>query len=610
MSGQPSSVELSFLERDGRHLGSLKIAAVTPGVQPAIVVLADDEARRWHEQPVQLLEGVSYDYELRTTVPGGQLRVGAARPSRLYGGDVERGRIEPGAYTGVLTLVLENSAGVSLSAIALEVRSVKLGYRDDYRNMLDDISSIAMQLLVDLRAPSSTWLAPISNTDPPSLVQRFFFIRKIVMGGELRGAVARVSANPHEVMRHETSLQSIQRRLRPSGRLASQLSAGTPRIKVPKDHPIFGRAATLPLQVIATDSVLTRDTPENRFVKFALSSFASTISEIEDVLRRSENDEYRQVIAQCREVRDEVVTLSRQPPLMEIDGNIKFLPLGSAVLQRRSGYREILKAWLQYNLSARLNWDGGEDVYLGGKRDVATLYEYWVFFQLLATARKVFEFSVASTASLLEAATEGLTLRLKSGNNLAFYGKTRSDGKLMNVRFSYNRSFTRRSNPTGDAERSYPLGGSWTRTMRPDYTISFWPEALAEDDAESSEMMMHLHFDAKYRIDRLTQIFGGSNLDDTDGLDDQFEAGGSKTAKRDDLLKMHAYRDAIRRSVSAFVIYPGEMNLRWREYEEILPGLGAITLSPGNPEGCALIECFLTDSAELAMRRFEAGTAS
>ena len=606
MSQQPSSVELSFLERDGRHLGTLKIAAVTAaGVQPAIIVLADDEARRWHEQPVQLLEGVSYDYELRTTAPGARLRVGVARPSRLNDGDVERGRLEPGAYTGVLTLVLENSAGELLSPIALEVRSVKLSYRDDYRRMLDDISSVAMQLLVDLRAPSSTWLSPIGTTDPPSLVQRFFFIRHIVMTGELRGAVGRIGANPQEMIRQETSQQSIHRRLRPSGRLASQLAASAPRLEVPEGHPLYGRVATLPRRVIASDSALSRDTPENRFVKFVLSSFARTISEIEDVLRRSKTDEYRQIIAECREVRAEVLTLSRQSPFMEIDGDIKFLPLGSAVLQRRSGYREVLKSWLQYNLAARLSWDGGEDVYLGGKRDVATLYEYWVFFQLLAATKNVFEFSATSTASLLEAATEGLTLRLKSGKNLAFYGKAGSDGTILNVRFSYNRSFIRRPNPAGDPETSYPFGGSWTQTMRPDYTISFWPENLPENDAELNDMITHLHFDAKYKIDHITQLFGDIDIDAPDGAEDESVTGAYKTVKRDDLLKMHAYRDAIRRSVSAFVIYPGNKNLRWRQYREILPGLGAITMNPGNPEGRALIEGFLRESAELAMRRFQ-----
>jgi hypothetical protein len=55
-------------------------------------------------------------------------------------------------------------------------------------------------------------------------------------------------------------------------------------------------------------------------------------------------------------------------------------------------------------------------------------------------------------------------------------------------------------------------------------------------------------------------------------------------ALRADLLKMHAYRDAIRRSCGAYVLYPGDDDqLKQRpfsEYHELLPGLGAFVLRP------------------------------
>ena len=50
-----------------------------------------------------------------------------------------------------------------------------------------------------------------------------------------------------------------------------------------------------------------------------------------------------------------------------------------------------------------------------------------------------------------------------------------------------------------------------------------------------------------------------------------------------DLLKMHAYRDAIRRSEGAYILYPGGFNgpTRFQGFHEILPGLGAFALKPG-----------------------------
>ena len=68
------------------------------------------------------------------------------------------------------------------------------------------------------------------------------------------------------------------------------------------------------------------------------------------------------------------------------------------------------------------------------------------------------------------------------------------------------------------------------------------------------------------------------------------DPGGSRTLQRfetrpvsADLLKMHAYRDAIRRTSGAYVLYPGgdEAPTRHAQYHEVLPGLGAFVLRPG-----------------------------
>lgn len=47
---------------------------------------------------------------------------------------------------------------------------------------------------------------------------------------------------------------------------------------------------------------------------------------------------------------------------------------------------------------------------------------------------------------------------------------------------------------------------------------------------------------------------------------------------------MHAYRDAIRRSEGAYVLYPGAADAPtdFRGFHEILPGLGAFSISPGS----------------------------
>lgn len=113
--------------------------------------------------------------------------------------------------------------------------------------------------------------------------------------------------------------------------------------------------------------------------------------------------------------------------------------------------------------------------------------------------------------------------------------------------------------------------------MRPDYTLSLWPDGFSPEEAEAQELITHVHFDAKYRVDRLAELFGG----EVENLDAEKVAQRAGTYKRADLLKMHAYRDAIRRSAGAYVVYPGDQKGDFRGFHELLPGLGAFPLRPG-----------------------------
>ena len=70
----------------------------------------------------------------------------------------------------------------------------------------------------------------------------------------------------------------------------------------------------------------------------------------------------------------------------------------------------------------------------------------------------------------------------------------------MNVLLSYNSQFRH--------NESYFSGGSWSLNLRPDYTLSFWPKEISSEEAERQELMVHLHFDAKYKVDHFKETFG------------------------------------------------------------------------------------------------------
>src|SRR5207253_6232994 len=125
--------------------------------------------------------------------------------------------------------------------------------------------------------------------------------------------------------------------------------------------------------------------------------------------------------------------------------------------------------------------------------------------------------------------------------------------------------------------------------MRPDCSLRLRPDRTLGDGVDD----VWVHFDAKYRVDRLTEIFGqGERAEESHTEPTQ----SSSYAKRDDLLKMHAYRDAIRRSAGAYVLYPGDSDEQCTKFHELLPGLGAFGLRPasdGNSIGTESLTAFL-----------------
>jgi predicted component of viral defense system (DUF524 family) len=266
---------------------------------------------------------------------------------------------------------------------------------------------------------------------------------------------------------------------------------------------------------------------------------------------------------------------------------IRRIPLDSPVLQRKEGYREIFEAWLKFDLAARLVWEGGSDVYDLGRRDVATLYEYWVFFKLLDLFSTVFSTAGDFARNLLEETGDHLGLRLKTGRNIVFRGTASRDGVLVHARLDYNRTFVRHA--------AVDRAGSWTQRMRPDYTLTLWLGEADEATAEANGEVVHVHFDAKYRIDSLEQMFGNeeevvtpTHTSDKKPGEEQRSVELTGTYKRADLLKMHAYRDAIRRSYGAYILYPGSADRQWTGFHEILPGLGAFVLRPSGGQSQVL----------------------
>jgi predicted component of viral defense system (DUF524 family) len=510
------------------------------------------------EALVQIKEGCYYEYKISEGY--------FLQPSEIVSqSNISKsaGRISPNIYVGTLNIdVFKEGVTQSCGKVQLEVQSVKTTYREDYRHMLEEITEKCTDLLLQHSSPVAQFFEVDFNADAATLYQRFAFIKSILESVEFNNSVHKILSSPVTRWRESDIIKDIRSVRRFNSSTLRQLSNATNRFDLPENHPLKSTMDSVPSKLKVNHKTETVDTPENRFVKHALVSFHTFCSDFKNKVKNS-----TRIKTEAALLEDKLEQYLNHSIFKEISSPTT-LPLNSPVLQRKEGYREILRIWLMFDLAAKMVWHGGDDVYSGSKRDVAVLYEYWLFFKLLEIIKDVFRIESVATEKLIEETSDGLGLKLKQGKFLPVKGIHLTDTRKLNIEFSYNKTFS--------GGNEYPAGGSWTRNLRPDYTLSIWPFGIEQEQAEQEELIVHIHFDAKYKVENLQGIFGKD-----DNLETEKEEQKKGTYKRADLLKMHTYKDAIRRTAGAYVLYPGTEGQYTRTgFHELIPGLGAFSIRP------------------------------
>ncbi|MCY1720702.1 DUF2357 domain-containing protein [Prolixibacteraceae bacterium Z1-6] len=561
----------SFVNINLDHIEDGLQLTIDAKVDNTLFVLSD--ALENGEAEHQLIEGFSYDYELNKNdfaLKKDQIIEPHSRKKHL-------GIISPNIYVGTLTLpVYKDDKEVGNAFV--EVQSIKANYRDDYRDMLELITEKCTDLLMQANSPVSHNFETDFEKNTETLYQKFAFIKSIIATDEFAESVHRIVSSPVTQWKESSEQKDIRNIRRFKNSNIKQLITGSNRFHLPDGHYLKNYGLnSLPGKVAAVRKTDTVDTPENRFVKFALETFLQFCSDINK--KASEKSRLKLESGLLEKELESYLSHSVFKEILHPET----LRLNSPVLQRKEGYREVLRVWLMFDLAAKLVWKGGDDVYKGGKKDIATLYEYWLFFKLLDLFKSVFDIEPKDISELIKETADGLNLQLKQGNYTALKGIFNTGSRKLNIRFNYNRSFS--------GQKDYPNSGSWTTTMRPDYTLSFWPNGIVENDdedfkkseaeAERQELIVHIHFDAKYKVANLTDMLEKSN---EDLLKKEKEDNRKGIYKNADLLKMHAYKDAIRRTGGAYVLYPGETSTKKKGFHEIIPGLGAFPVRPSKTD--------------------------
>ena len=530
----------------------------------------EQDASDYGESKWQLQEGKEYDFELleNDMDANNWTVVGSDAIFQRNQKHPNRGKIKTGIYVGTVNFSVRNTiTGLELP-VRIEIQSIKTSYRGDYRKMLTDITSYYTDLVMQQGSPVTQKFDVDYDTPQQTLYQKFAFVKSIIDSEAFEESLHKVISNPVRKWTEtvaERRIESVKRLTRDNMR---QIATRTDRMKI-SNGPMG--LSSIPRTLTVTHKTDTVDTHENQFIKYVLTSFYAFCSNLGTKKNATE-----QLKTEVEVVCENLANHINNAFFRQVS-QPTHLNLGSPVLQRKEGYRELLQSWLMFDLAAKITWEGGDTVYEAGKKNVAVLYEYWLFFKLMEVVSDVFKINPADKEKLIKADDDKINLDIRQGRMNVINGKYDSENRLLNIRLFYNRTF--------GFEESIDKTGSWTMSMRPDYTLSIWPGEKTEYEAEADDSIVHIHFDAKYRLNKILIDDMGKDTESVDSeLDSEKLDREVDIYRRGDLLKMHAYKDAIRRTGGAYVLYPGTEKKMKRGFHEIIPGLGAFCIAPGHEE--------------------------
>lgn len=564
------------------------------------MLFEEEDAVDYGESRWQLQEGCTYEYELVSDNGHTYQFMDEEEIVRFSHSPrhPNAGTLKTGIYVGSLSLAIRDTElDCEIAKVNIEIKSVKAEYRTDYRKMLEDITAYYTDLVLMQGSPVTQKLEIDNDTPQQTLYQRYAFVRSIVESSAFQEAINKIVASPVRKWDETIVERDVSNVRRLSRRNMHQIASSRDRIPVYNGDEIGlpHGLNSVPRTLTVSHKRDTLDNQENQFVKFVLRSFSSFCSELRG--KKNANDRLKAEIDKTMDVLNghlsthffKQVSMPSQ------------LNLNSPVLQRKEGYREILQAWLMFDLAAKLSWKGGDNVYEAGKRNVAVLYEYWVFFKLLEVISRVFDIDPVSVNKLVKTDADRINLEIQQGKMTMIEGLYDAGSRKFNVRFYYNRTFAHTRE-----DEELDKSGSWTMNMRPDYTLSIWPGEISIDQAEREDLIVHIHFDAKYRVNKIDLGVDDSMNDEqmSEALLNEKKEQEEGIYKRADLLKMHAYKDAIRRTSGAYILYPGTVQRRLKGFHEIIPGLGAFCLTPSNyGEELITLQVFLLKIVEHMLDR-------
>lgn len=436
-----------------------------------------------------------------------------------------------------------------------EVLSTKLDYHEHWRAIVEDIEREYRMLSLDYMRRTFHGFSPDQNGEHPDIVWWSVF------EGEqqkfIKACKSIIDRPRHRLHGEEVYLRADKLKQTPhniENRLAEHRKEPAYLYRV-EQH------------------ILSNDTQENRFLKFALHQISKRYEELRQRIEAVKTASGTMKSAML--ATSETLKRLQHHPFFRTIGRFKGISQESMVLQKATGYSQVYRTWNLLRRAYSLN-DG---LYRLQTKDIATLYEIWCFIEVSHIVKAQLHLDDEDVEHRNRMEMNGIfSWELGKGEHSRIL--FRKDGVEL-AELVYNpKNADKENDNVGMKDLVVP-----TVPQKPDIVLQ-----LTKNDLQQGMKMTYL-FDAKYRID---------------GKDK-----GVDVPPEDAINQMHRYRDAIyykdydanalkKEVIGGYILFPGDgepndvaVSKFYKTIKEV--NIGAFPLRPKDVENRKLLENFIDE---------------
>ena len=447
--------------------------------------------------------------------------------------------------------------------LVIEVFPSKLDYKEDYQNIIADVTQEVYNLAFDFL--KKTYHSYQQDDRMNSSPVEFFAVLRRIYQDFLR-ASDMILAKPHHILDKAYVVMPAHKIKRVDQKSLRWIERHPESVQRNTGKILLGQGLSVQKQI-------TYDTRENRLIKYMLEQTIRKLAYLQKVYQRSFRQTDIAVINQIDRMMQELSRRCTKSFLYDIEASAASTGM-SLVFSMAPGYRNLYKYYLM--LMRGLSIHG--DVFNISMKDMAVLYEYWCFIKLNRLLKDRY---MLVSQDIISVQGNGLFFSLVKGFGSHVKYRNPISGEIISLAY----------NPK---EVKLP-----TITQRPDNVLSL--------TKAGADIQYEYVFDAKYRINR---ALPGTVYFETI---DKFPG-----PEVDDINTMHRYRDAIvyqnkassfeRTMFGAYVLFPYNNEVEYqnhRFYKSIekvnIGGLPFLPSATGLVT--SMLEDLISDSPESAFER-------